>query len=109
MIAADVLVRPQDLKQRCAQLRSLHIRGRPLVLANAWDVASARAVVAAGFPVVATTSAAIAAGLGYEDHERAPADLMLSAAARITSGVEVPVTIDAEAGYRLEPEVLVGR
>jgi 2-methylisocitrate lyase-like PEP mutase family enzyme len=70
-------------------------------------VATARAVVAAGFPVVATTSAGVAATLGYEDHEGAPAAEMLAAAARIARGVEVPVTIDAEAGYGLQPAELV--
>jgi 2-methylisocitrate lyase-like PEP mutase family enzyme len=109
MATADVFVSSQDLEERCRLLRALHTPGRPLVLANVWDVASARAVVAAGFPVVATTSAGIAAGLGYDDHERAPADLMLAAAARIGSSVEVPLTVDAEAGYGLEPDVLVAR
>ena len=91
------------LTARCELLRSLHVPGDPLVLPNAWDVASARAVVAAGFPVVATTSGGVAASLGYEDHEGAPGDEMLAAAARIARGVEVPVTVDAEAGYGLEP------
>jgi 2-methylisocitrate lyase-like PEP mutase family enzyme len=63
--------------------------------------------VAAGFPVVATTSGGVAATLGYEDHERAPADEMFAAAARIARGVEVPVTVDAEAGYRIQPAELV--
>jgi 2-methylisocitrate lyase-like PEP mutase family enzyme len=83
--------------------------GRPLVLPNAWDVASARAVVAAGFPVVATTSAGVAAALGYDDHEGAPGDEMLAAAARIARSVDLPVTVDAEAGYGLSPAELVGR
>ena len=78
------------------------------MLPNAWDVASARAVVAAGFPVVATTSAGVAAVLGYEDHEGAPGEEMLGAAARIASSVDVPVTVDAEAGYGLEPAELAG-
>ena len=77
------------------------------MLPNAWDAASARAVVAAGFPVVATTSAGVAAALGYEDHEGAPGDEMLAAAARISRSVDVPVTIDAEAGYGMEPAELV--
>ena len=98
---------PTDLHSRCDLLRSLHRRGTPLLLPNAWDVATARAVVAAGFPVVATTSGGVAAALGYEDHERAPADEMLAAAARIARGVEVPVTVDAEAGYGMEPTELV--
>src|SRR3954454_18667047 len=80
------------LQSRCDLLRSLQRPGDPLLLPNAWDVATARAVVAAGFPVVATTSGGVAAALGYEDHEGAPADEMLATAARIASGVEVPVT-----------------
>ena len=97
----------RDLDRRCDVLRSLHSPGTPLVLPNAWDVASARAVEAAGFPVVATTSGGVAAALGYEDHEHAPGDEMLAAAARICRGVDVPVTVDAEAGYGMDPAELV--
>ena len=57
--------------------------------------------------MVATTSAGVAATLGYEDQEGAPADEMLAAAARIARGVEVPVTVDAEAGYGMQPAELV--
>src|SRR4051812_49905554 len=96
-----------DLQSRCDLLRSLHRPGTPLLLPNAWDVATARAVVAAGFPVVATTSAGVAETLGYQDHEGAPGDEMLAAAARIAKGVEMPVTVDAEAGYGMAPDELV--
>src|SRR4051794_17018398 len=96
-----------DLQSRCDLLRSLHRPGAPLLLPNAWDVATARAVVAAGFGVVATTSGGVAAALGYEDHEGAPGEEMLAAAGRIASGVEVPVTVDAEGGYGMEPAELV--
>src|SRR3954453_3645915 len=96
-----------DLDSRCDLLRSLQRPGAPLLLPNAWDVATARAVVAAGFPVVATTSGGVAATLGYEDHEGAPGDEMLAAAGRIARSVEVPVTVDAEAGYGMEPADLV--
>ena len=95
------------LQSRCDLLRSLHRPGAPLLLPNAWDVATALAVVAAGFPVVATTNAGVAATLGYEDHERAPAGEMFAAAARIARRVEVPVTVDAEAGYGMQPAELV--
>ena len=94
------------LAAHCERLRSLHVPGSPLLLPNAWDAASARAVVAADFPVVATTSGGVAAALGYEDHEGAPAAEMLAAAARIARSVDVPVTVDAEAGYGLAPEAL---
>jgi 2-methylisocitrate lyase-like PEP mutase family enzyme len=106
-LADRLVTAPTDLESRCDRLRSLHVPGTPLVLPNAWDVASARAVVAASFPVVATTSMGVAASLGYEDHERAPSEEMLSAAARIAGAVEVPVTVDAEAGYGMEPADLV--
>jgi 2-methylisocitrate lyase-like PEP mutase family enzyme len=96
-----------DLQSRCDLLRSLHCPGTPLLLPNAWDVASARAVVAAGFPVVATTSWGVAATLGYEDHHGAPGDEMLAAAARIADDVDAPVTVDAEGGYDMEPAELV--
>jgi 2-methylisocitrate lyase-like PEP mutase family enzyme len=97
----------EKLQHRCGVLRSLHVPGSPLVLPNAWDAASAKAIAAAGFPAVATTSGGVAATLGYEDHEGAPADEMLAAAARIARAVDVPVTIDVEAGYGIEPEALV--
>ena len=96
-----------DLSSRCDLLRSLHRPGDPLLLPNAWDVASARAVVAAGFPVVATTSWGVAATLGHEDHADAPADEMLGAAARVARDVDAPVTVDVEAGYDMEPAELV--
>src|SRR6476620_10495744 len=95
-----------DLQSRCDVLRSLHRPGTPVLLPNVWDVPTAQAVVAAGFPVVATGSVAVAAALGYEDHE-APAEEMLAAAARIADGVEVPVTVDAEEGYGMDPGELV--
>jgi 2-methylisocitrate lyase-like PEP mutase family enzyme len=58
---------------------------------------------------VATSSLAIAETLGYTDHEGAPANEMLSAAARIARVVSVPITVDTEAGYGLEPADLVAR
>src|SRR3954454_4619270 len=95
-----------DVQSRCDLLRSLHRPGDPLLLPNVWDVPTARAVVAAGFPVVATGSVAVAATLGYEDHV-APADAVLAAAARLDAADEVPVTVAAEAGYGMEPAELV--
>jgi 2-methylisocitrate lyase-like PEP mutase family enzyme len=95
------------MTEKAAGLRALHVSGDPLVLANAWDAASARMVEAAGFAAVATTSNAIAATLGYEDGEAAPVEEMLAAAARIVRAVEVPVTVDFERGYGLAPMELV--
>ncbi|MEV4532695.1 isocitrate lyase/phosphoenolpyruvate mutase family protein [Asanoa sp. NPDC049518] len=88
---------------RADALRALHRPGDPLVLPNAWDAASARAVEAAGFPAVATSSAAVALSLGYADGEATPVQEMLDAVARIARAVGVPVTADVERGYGLPP------
>jgi len=90
-------------------LRSLHVPGTPLVLPNAWDAASARLVEAAGFPVVATSSNAMAAVLGYEDGEQVPVEDALAYVATIARAVRVPVTADFERGFRLPPIELVER
>ena len=95
-----------DLPAQAEQLRELH-QGELLVLPNVWDAASARIVAEAGFPAVATASAAISAMLGYPDGEVAPWAEMSAAAGRVARAVSVPVTVDAEAGYRLPPRDLV--
>ncbi|WP_020670980.1 isocitrate lyase/PEP mutase family protein [Amycolatopsis nigrescens] len=92
-----------------SDLRALHVPGVPLILPNAWDADTARLVEAAGFPVVATSSVAVAAALGYPDGEQAPAEEMFAAAARMARAVSVPVTVDAESGYGLAPAELVSR
>ena len=97
-----------DLQEQANKLRELH-GGEMLVLPNVWDAASARIVVEAGFPAVATASAAITAMLGYPDGEGAPWAEMFAAAGRIARAVPVPVTVDAEAGYQLSPRELVDR
>jgi 2-methylisocitrate lyase-like PEP mutase family enzyme len=97
-----------DLKARAERLRELH-GGEMLVLPNAWDAASATVVVEAGFPVVATASAAVSAVLGYPDGEGAPWQEMFAAAGRIARVVSVPVTVDAEGGYGMQPRELVDR
>ncbi len=98
-----------DLAAHAERLRTLLLADELLVLANVWDVASARLVAGLGHPALATASAAITASLGHPDDDTIPPDEMFAAVRRITAAVEVPVTADVEAGYRLEPVDLVGR
>ena len=86
--------------QRAEVLRSYHHRKPVLVLPNAWDVASAKRLAAVpGCRALATSSAAVARALGYQDGEQAPPEAMLDMAGRIAAAVELPVTADLERGY----------
>ena len=80
-------------------LRKLHAGSEPLLLANAWDAASARLVAAEGYPAIASSSAGCAGVLGYPDGQRIPRREMVFLLARIVQSVDVPVTADIEAGY----------
>ncbi|MFA5965317.1 MAG: isocitrate lyase/phosphoenolpyruvate mutase family protein [Sphingomonas sp.] len=82
----------------------LHRPGDPLILYNAWDAGSARAVVRAGARAVATGSWSVAAAWGYDDGEQVPLELVLTNATRIADAVSEPVTIDFEGGYAVAPE-----
>jgi len=89
-----------DLASRARTLLDLHTAPEILVLANVWDVVSARVVAATdGVRALATASHSIAATFGYEDGENIPLDLHLDMVARIVAAVDVPVTMDFEAGY----------
>ncbi len=98
-----------ELSALADRLRRLHHEGQPLILPNAWDVASAHAVERAGATAVATSSSAVAESLGFEDGENAPPDEMFAAIGRIARGVSLPVTADVEGGYGLDARQLVER
>ena len=89
-----------DQSAKADLLRRLHHAPPILVLPNAWDVGSATKLAALpGCRARATTSAAVAACLGWEDGEQTPVEEMVRACARIAAAVEVPVTADLERGY----------
>jgi 2-methylisocitrate lyase-like PEP mutase family enzyme len=96
----------ENLDVAARRLRDLHQIGRPLLLVNVWDAGGARAVVAAGSPVVATSSVAMAAARGGSDsnRDRGAAFAQLK---QITAAVDVPVTADLEGGYDLQAGDLV--
>ncbi len=87
-------------------LRKLHHGPPILVLPNAWDAISARLFEAEGFPAIATTSAGVAAALGYPDGGVVPANEMVEAIGRIVRSVKVPVTADIEHAYGETPNAV---
>jgi 2-methylisocitrate lyase-like PEP mutase family enzyme len=93
---------------RAEEFRAMHLAPPLLVLPNAWDVASARAFAALpGCRAIATSSAAVARSLGWEDGEQTPVDEMLRVVERIAAAVDMPVTADLEAGYGDPPRTAV--
>jgi 2-methylisocitrate lyase-like PEP mutase family enzyme len=88
------------------RLRALHRTPPIFVIPNAWDAASARLFEAEGFPAVATTSAGVAAALGYPDGGQVPAREMIEAVARIARAVKVPVSADFEHAYAATPDAV---
>ena len=66
---------------------------------NSWDVGSSRLIEACGYKAIATTSMGIAASLGYPDCQVIQLSEMIYTITGIVNGVQVPVTVDLEAGY----------
>jgi 2-methylisocitrate lyase-like PEP mutase family enzyme len=85
--------------KRAERLAAMHQGDEVLILPNAWDVASARVLVDAGFEAIATTSGGCAFSLGYCDGEHIGREGMLDIVRRIAGAVDVPVSADVEAGY----------
>lgn len=89
--------------EKAALFSSLHVPGDPVILYNVWDAGSAKAVAEAGAKAIATGSASVAAAHGFADSEGLPLELALANATRIVAAVGLPVTIDFEGAYAVEP------
>ena len=89
--------------ENLARFKALQAPGRILVLPNAWDAASARMAAELGAEAVATSSAALAWCHGYADGETIPAEVAFAAVREMLRVVEVPVSVDSEAGYSADP------
>jgi len=85
--------------EKARRFASLHIKGDPLIIFNIWDAGTAKAAVEAGAKAVATGSWAVAAANGFEDGENVPLEFVLENLRRITTAVDLPVSLDFEGGY----------
>lgn len=86
-------------KQKAEQFSKLHVKGNPVLLYNAWDAGSAKAILDAGAKAIATSSWSVAEAQGYRDGEALPIALLEHVAGRIAATIDAPVTIDFEGGY----------
>jgi len=82
---------------------ALHVPGDPVILYNIWDVGSALAVVAAGAKALATGSHPVADANGWPDGQQVPLDFAFANAKRIVDAVDLPLTVDFEGAYSVDP------
>lgn len=85
--------------------RELHKRGAPFILANAWDVGSAKMLAALGAQAIGTSSAAHAFTLGRPDGGKVSRDEALAHAQDLIAATHLPVSGDFEDGYGEAPEI----
>ena len=86
-------------KEKAEMFLKFHQDKEILVLLNSWDIGSSKLIEACGYKAIATTSMGIAASLGYPDCQVIQLSEMIEAIRRIVNAVQVPVTVDIEAGY----------
>ncbi|HUP14015.1 MAG TPA: isocitrate lyase/phosphoenolpyruvate mutase family protein, partial [Niastella sp.] len=79
--------------------KQLHQSSRLFVLPNVWNAKSAQILEKEHYPAVATSSAAVANGLGYQDGEDMPFEDYLLIIKRMLAVVQIPLTVDMEMGY----------
>ena len=83
---------------------ALHVPGNPVILFNVWDAGSAKAVADAGAKAIATGSASVAGAHGFSEAVGLPIGMALANAALVVGAVDLPVTIDFEGAYAVEPD-----
>jgi 2-methylisocitrate lyase-like PEP mutase family enzyme len=93
--------------EKAKEFAALHVKGQPIILYNAWDAGSAKAIVDAGAKAIATGSWSVAAAQGFKDGEQLPLAFAEQIIGRITATVEKPVTVDFEGGYSDDSTTLV--
>jgi 2-methylisocitrate lyase-like PEP mutase family enzyme len=94
--------------EKAKRFGELHAKGKPLLLYNAWDAGSAKAILAAGAKAIATSSWSVAEAQGYRDGEAIPIALAVQIVARIAATIDAPVTVDFEGGYSEDDGELAG-
>jgi 2-methylisocitrate lyase-like PEP mutase family enzyme len=84
--------------------RNLHRAPGLLLLPNAWDCVTARMIESLGAKAIATTSAGLAWSRGYPDGNALPVEHLIAATRDIARVIQVPLTVDIEAGYSEDPD-----
>lgn len=95
------------LGQRAAAFLAMHQPGNPVILPTVWDVWSAKLAVDAGFAALTIGSKPVADSIGKADGEGMTFRDVLARVRQITEAVDIPVSVDIEAGYNETPVRLI--
>ncbi len=93
-----------DQNTKANEFHALHVKNDPVILYNVWDAGSAKAVASAGAKAIATGSWPVAAASGFDDGENLPMEFALDNVRRIIDSVDLPVSLDFEGGYAVDPD-----
>ncbi len=98
-----------DVTKNAQQLADLHESGEMIVLPTVWDTWSASVVAEAGFPGLTVGSHPVADAIGSSDGENMRFSTYLKVVKRIVKCIDLPVSVDVESGYGLQPGELIHR
>ena len=93
------MVNQKTQAEKAEQFRAQHLDEKLLILPNIWDSLGAKLIQQVGFPSVATASVATALSNGYPDGEHIPFAELLEVVNKISSAVDLPLTVDVERGF----------
>ena len=89
----------EELRNRTEKFAALHKGLGMFILPNAWDIGSAVVYQNEGFKAAATSSAGVAYSLGQSDCQQIDFEDLLWVVRKMTSRVNIPVSVDFERGY----------
>lgn len=93
--------------EHAKHFRELHYSEQPLIIANAWDIGSAKQLASMGFKAIATSSAALADTQGYSDGEQIPLPLLIEIVGRMKEAVVIPFSVDFERGFGKDVDAIL--
>lgn len=96
-----------SITEKANTLLGLHRPGDPVILPTVWDAWSADLAQQAGFQALTVGSHPVANSLGKPDNEGMSFGEVMIRVAQITDAVDLPVSVDLESGYGLDPDTLI--
>ncbi len=89
--------------EKCEELARLHRQDHAFIIANPWDIGSAKLLQGLGFKALATTSAGLAYTLGRVDGEVTLQDKLAHCSA-LAMHTNIPISADFENGFAHVPK-----